>query len=294
MTNEVSLFGNTDVAIPKRESALSQVFKPQDDAPKQKGNRITTNNKGYFKKTVAGQEVGDPVRDELEVVIINALPKVSREYYSTEYEEGNTRLPDCWSNLGDKPEAGCESPQASSCAMCPQNVKGSGGGERRACKFQRRLAVMVPGDNNVYQWKIPAGSLFGKGTGNSHPLEAYFKFLANNGHSPDTIVTKVYHNPNAKGETYELLFQPVRPLNDNEYAAIVKAQGTEEAKNYVEMTVAQNDGAAEIPFEQPKAIEAAEPEAAEPKKRASKKSEPAPEPAAALSAIVDAWGADDA
>ena len=294
MTNEVSLFGNTDVAIPKRESALSQVFKPQDDAPKQKGNRITTNNKGYFKKTVAGQEVGQPVRDELEVVIINALPKVSREYYSTEYEEGNTRLPDCWSNMGDKPEEGCESPQASSCAMCPQNVKGSGGGERRACKFQRRLAVMVPGDNNVYQWKIPAGSLFGKGTGNSHPLESYFKFLANNGHSPDTIVTKVYHNPNAPGETYELLFQPVRPLNDNEYAAIVKAQGTEEAKKYVEMTVAQNDGAAEIPFTSAAPVETAEPEAAEPKKRASKKVEPAPEPAADLSAIVDAWGADDA
>jgi len=291
MSTDVTIFNNTDIAaVKQRKGALGDVF--QAPAPKPTGSRIQATNTGKFKKIVNGQEAPKQVADEINVIIVGALPKVSREYYEGDYDENNKSLPTCWSNLGDKPEAGSTSPQHAACATCPQNIKGSGAGDRKACKYQRRLAIMLPGDpeKNIYQMKIPGGSLFDKGAANAFGFEAYIKYIVGNGFSPDTVVTKIFHDPNNKGQTYVLKFSAERPLTDEEYNAVVEAQSNPDVERYTKISVAETDGVGstgEIEFASaPPADEPVE----EPVKRSSKKAaEPKPEGKSSLAAVIDEW-----
>jgi len=207
--------------------------------------RIQTSTNGFFRRMVNGEQIGKAAR-EVDLIVIGALPKVSRTYYEEAYDPNKeATLPDCWSNLGDKPEAAAENPQSASCATCPQNVEGSGdNGKSRACRFQRRVSVLLAGDDSgdVYQFNIPAKSLFGKGVGNVHPFESYNRFLSANGESVDTVITRVSFDPDA--ETMALLFTPIRNLSDDEYDLVVEAQKTPEAKSYTMLTVAAVDKAA--------------------------------------------------
>lgn len=290
MSNDISIFNQpTDVAVAQRKGALSDVF--QAPPPKPTGSRIQALNNGKFKKVVNGVDAPKQVADEITVVIVGALPKVSREYYEGEYDENNKSLPTCWSNLGDKPEEGSTSPQSTACATCPQNIKGSGAGDRKACKYQRRLAIMLPGDmKTIYQMKIPGGSLFDKGAGNAFGFEAYVKYIVNNGYSPDTIVTKIFHDPNNSGQTYVLKFSAERALTDDEYAAVLEAQKHPDVERYTKISVAETDGvtAGEIEFTSEAAP--AEEVVEEPVKRASKKAaEPKPEGKSNLASVIDEW-----
>lgn len=262
--------------------------------------RIQTNTNGTFKRIVNGEQIGNAVRGEINVIILHALPKVSRTYYKEKYDPNKeATLPNCWSNLGDKPEEGAEDKQHSNCAECPQNIKGSGENGGRACRFERRVSVLVEGDSSgdVYQFKIPSKSLFGKGTGNVHPFESYVKFLLANGESPDNVVTNVSFDANA--DTMELLFTPLRNISDEEYEMVRAAQSRPETKRYTMITVAQADGVKKLPGSKPaapaKVSRSDEPEdevIEEPVKRTVKKPEP-PKPKANLADVVSAWGADE-
>ena len=262
--------------------------------------RIQTNTNGTFKRMVNGEQIGNAVRGEINVIILHALPKVSRTYYKEKYDPNKeATLPNCWSNLGDKPEEGAEDKQHSNCAECPQNIKGSGDNGSRACRFERRIAVLVEGDSSgdVYQFKIPSKSLFGKGNGNVHPFESYVKFLLANGESPDNVVTNVSFDANA--DTMELLFTPLRNISDEEYEMVKAAQNRPETKRYTMITVAQADGVKKLPGNKPAAptqvTRSDEPEdevIEEPVKRTVKKPEP-PKAKANLADVVSAWGADE-
>ena len=261
--------------------------------------RIQTNTNGTFKRIVNGEQIGTAVRGEINVIILHALPKVSRVYYKEKFDpKKEATLPNCWSNLGDKPEAAAEDKQHTNCAECPQNIKGSGENGGRACRFQRRISVLVEGDSSgeVYQFNVPAGSLFGKGTGNVHPFESYVKFLLANGESPDNVVTNISYDLNA--ETMELLFTPLRNISDEEYELVKAAQSRPETKMYTMITVAQTDGVKKQPIavkETTKVERAVEPEEdaiEEPVKRTVKKPEP-PKAKANLADVVSAWGADE-
>jgi hypothetical protein len=222
--------------------------------------RLQTNVNGTFKRIINGEQIGDAIRGEIDVIIIAALPAVSRVYYEAAYDPNATpTLPDCWSNLGDKPEAAAGNRQATSCALCPQNVKGSADNGGRACRYQRRLAVLVPGDpqKDIYQLNIPAKSLFGKGVGNTMPFEQYNKFLVANGESADTVVTNVAYNLNA--DTMELVFTPMRQITDAEYQDVIAAQANPDAQRYTIITAAQADGV----VKQPKGAEKAQEQAQE-------------------------------
>lgn len=261
--------------------------------------RIQTATNGTFKRVINGEQIGDAVRGEINVIIVNALSKVSRVYYKEKFDPNKeATLPNCWSNLGDKPEAAAKDKQHVNCLDCPQNVKGSADGDRKACRYERRIAVLVEGDSSgdVYQFKVPAGSLFGKGTGNVHPFESYVKFLIANGESPDNVVTNIAYDLNAK--TMELLFTPLRNISDEEYELVRAAQSKPETKMYTMITVAQADGVKK----QPPAVEnkpsvkvdrSDEPdeEVEEPVKRAVKKQE-VPKTKPNLADVVSAWSAD--
>ena len=264
--------------------------------------RIQTNTNGTFKRIVNGKQIGNAVRGEINLIIVGALPKVSRTYYEVEYDpDAPPTLPDCWSNLGDKPEAAAANKQHTNCADCPQNIAGSGRqGKGKACRYQRRISVLVEGDpsGDVYQFNIPAKSLFGKGVGNVHPFESYVKFLIANGESPDNVVTNVSYDLNA--DIMELLFTPLRNISDEEYELVKAAQAKPETKMYTMITVAQADKVTK----QPPAVEnkakatvtrSDEPEEdeviEEPVKRTVKKPEP-PKAKANLADVVSQWAED--
>jgi len=261
--------------------------------------RIQTNTNGTFKRIVNGEQIGNAIRGEINVIIVGALPKVSRIYYKDKFDPSKeATLPNCWSNLGDKPEAASADKQHSNCADCPRNIKGSGENGGKACRYQRRISVLVEGDTSgdVYQFNIPAKSLFGKGTGNVHPFESYVKFLVANGESPDNVVTNISYDLNA--DSMELLFTPLRNISDEEYEQVKDAQSKPETKTYTMITVAQADGVKKQPAAavQKAVVRSDEPEdevVEEPVKRQVKKAEPAPKDKSSLADVISQWSEDE-
>lgn len=295
----------SDVAIFKQPGAVTTTGKRELSdlartlASSTTTRRIQTNTNGTFKRIINGEQIGNAVRGEINVIIVNALPKVSRTFYKEKFDPNKeATLPNCWSNLGDKPEPAAADKQHTNCADCPQNIKGSGENGGRACRFERRVSVLVEGDSSgdVYQFKIPSKSLFGKGNGNVHPFESYVKFLIANGESPDNVVTNVSFDANA--DTMELLFTPLRNISDEEYELVKAAQAKPETKMYTMITVAQTDGVKKSPVAKeaaPVVARTDEPEdevIEEPVKRAVKKPEP-PKAKVNLADVVSAWGADE-
>lgn len=295
----------SNVTIFKNQTAVSTGTRALSDLAKSlvgkttTSRRIQTNTNGTFKRIVNGEQIGNAMRGEINVIILDLLPKVSRTFYKEKFDPNKeATLPDCWSNLGDKPEASAPNPQHSNCADCPMNIAGSGENGGRACRFQRRIAVLVEGDTSgdVYQFNVPAKSLFGKGVGNVHPFESYIKYLLANSESPDNVVTNIRFDDNAA--TMELLFTPIRNISDEEYELVKTAQENPQTKRYTMLTVAQADGVTKKPVAveakaEPKVVRSEEPEDDDtppPVKREAKK--PVPEAkvkAAALADVVSAW-----
>lgn len=271
--------------------------------------RIATNTNGTFKRIVGGEQIGKAVPHELDVIIIDWLKDVSRQFYATAYDpDSKPTLPDCWSALGDKPDAKAPNAQSSTCAACPKNVEGSGtNGKGKACRFQRRVAVLVAGDpsGEVYQMSFAATSLFGKGVGNVHPFESYKNFLRANGEGLDTVVTRVMYDLDA--DTMKLKFKAVRHLTETEAGLVDAAQDDPDTQRYIQLTVAETDGAtraaAPAAIEVKPVVAAANPFAddddeeepvAEPapvKRGAKKETAAAPKPE--LASVLNEWLDDD-
>jgi len=290
--SNISIFQQKNSVATNRE--VSELSKALAGANTNTSRRITM-SKGVFRRIVNGKEAGKIKDGFINVIIINALPKVSRQFYATTYDpDAPPTLPDCWSNLGDVPDPKAENKQSASCATCPQNIDGSGtNGKGRACRYNRRVALLLENDTSgdIYQFNIPAKSLFGKGVGNAHPFESYTKFLPANGESIDRIVTAISFDEN---ETADVLkFTPVRHLVDEEIAVVEVAQTTQESKTVIQLTVAQQDGVKKLP---PAAeakmslVDVETVEVEEPVKRPTKKAEvPSAAPKANLADVVSAW-----
>jgi hypothetical protein len=289
--SNISIFQQQNSVATNRE--VSELSKSLADSGGNGGTtRRITMSKGVFRRIVNGKEAGKVKDGFLNVIIINALPKVSRQFYATAFDpDAAPTLPDCWSNLGDVPDPKAANAQSASCATCPQNIDGSGtNGKGRACRFNRRIAVVLENDmsGDIYQFNIPAKSLFGKGVGNTHPFESYTKFLPANGESIDRIVTQIAFDEN---ETADVLkFTPVRHLTDEEIDVVEAAQSTQECKRVIQLTVAQQDGVVKLPPAAAKAPVEVEEEVDEPVVKRTKKAEvPPAAPKAKLADVVSAW-----
>jgi hypothetical protein len=323
----------SNLAIFKNQNAVANASRrPVSDLTKAVATttstrRIQTNTNGTFKRIVGGEQIGKAIRGEFNAIVVSMLPKVSRTFYAGKYDpDAKSTMPDCWSNNGDVPEAKATNRQSANCASCENNIDGSGeNGKGKACRFQRRVALLLEGDTSgdTYQFNIPAKSLFGKGSGNTHPFESYVRFLAANEESIDYVITNIAYNLDA--DTMELQFTPVRPITDEEYELVMAAQADPNTQRLVQLTVAEADGATEKPkaakadevFSKPKAKAAVvieyedeepakpakpakgnvwaegddEDEEAAPVKRAVKK--PATKPVGDLGSLVDAWTDED-
>lgn len=281
MSTEISIFKN-DLPVDQRAtSELSELALSLRGSRDVYVNRRIAVRKGTFRKLINGEETGDKLEGPLNVIIVNALPGISRQFYANDYDpEAEATLPDCFSNLGDKPEPNATNPQAASCNGCPQNVEGPKG---RACKYQRRIAVILEGDpsGDVYQMNLGSKSIFGKAADkNLFPFEAYSNYLIANNESINYVMTSI--SIDDKVDYAKMFFSPARHLTPAEKELSIKAGTSRDAKNVIRLSVAQADGVSKLP---PAATAASD----EPVLRQSAKPTVPPVEEKKLSDVVSAW-----
>jgi len=160
--------------------------------------------------------------ETLDVTIVDAA-KRSRMYYGTAYDAQNTSAPVCWSSDEKRPdpEVPEDTRQAARCMDCPQNIKGSGNGSSRACKFSQRLAVTLSDKpREVYQLQLPANALFGSAERGWMSMQDYAKHLHKHDTSVITVVTRIRFEDD--GYIPKLRFRPVRVLKPEELEIAVE------------------------------------------------------------------------
>ena len=266
---------------------------------------------GVFREMIGGKEFRVSEERTMNIAVVRVAAHNSRQFFAGTYVEGEKAAPLCWSTDGQRPDAGAKEKQGVNCLSCPKNIKGSGSGESRACRFQRRLAVMVEneiGNREVYQLIAPATSIFGDGERGKMPLQKYAQHLEAHRTPITKIVTEMRFD--TASTQPKLTFKATRPLTEDEYAVVVELRDSPEAVAAVAFNVAQTDGNAPRPslydnteeeFSSPpsapvkaaakapvKAVAPEEEEVDEPKKAPSKKSVAEPK----LADLVGEWDDD--
>lgn len=265
---------------------------------------------GVFREMLGNKEYRSSEERHINVAVVRVAEHNSRQYYPGAYVEGQSSAPVCWSSDGQKPDAESKEKQAPTCAACPQNIKGSGQGESRACRYQRRIAIVLESEidrREVYQLICPATSVFGDGELRKMPLQKYAQHLGSHATPITKIITEVRFDTSSTQP--KLTFKAVRPLTDSEYAIVRELRDSPEAIKAVQLNAAQAEGIGRrepvqlslfadeefetvAPAAKPAPAAAkkpVEPAIAEPKKAASKK--PAPEPK--LADLVGEWDDPD-
>lgn len=292
MSNTPSLFESN---LPANNALLDKLRGINDNLagnPSGPGMRRISIKGGRFRKMVRGEQVAVSKDSSINVVIVNAAA-ISRTYYAGQYNPENPSSPACWSHDTKKPapEVPSDTRQASLCRDCPQDVKGSGQGNSRACRFSQRLAICIEGDlDMVYQLQVPATSIFGEAENGNMPLGAYARLLKEHNDTPaSAVVTEMYFDENS--ETPKLFFKPLRPLEESELEKVINMADSPEVLRCIELTVSQVDGVQKLEAPKPKEeVKEEEPEVVEAPKKVAKKSEPAiEEESEDLSAIIDGW-----
>jgi len=114
----------------------------------------------------------------LDVVIIDANPRISKQWYAKPWDSSSETFeaPDCFSLDGVKPHPSSTDTQNDVCETCLKNAWGSAvsptGNPTKACSDSKRLAVVSAADpdGGVYLLRVPPASF--------KPLNSYMKELA--------------------------------------------------------------------------------------------------------------------
>jgi hypothetical protein len=267
MSTEVGLFGNnTPVVVSERMKELME----HDE--KLVGGSFGTNRRislkgGKFREIVNGEQMKVSRSESLNMIIIDYAP-IARTFYEGVYDPDNIAAPVCWSGDTDAPDEDATKPQATRCGDCPQNIKGSGQGQTRACRYSQRLAVCIEGDlDTVYQLQLAATSIFGEAKENEMPMQGYARFLKAHNMPSIGVVTEMRFDEDA--EMPKLFFKATRPLSEDELDTAVALRGTEAVENAIEFKVFQTDK-----VEEKAAEKAAEEPAPKPKAKPKAKAKP--------------------
>lgn len=172
----------------------------------------------------------DGPRNSIDVVLLASSQFVSKVWYEDGYEEGAVNPPDCFSANGIVPDPSSNLKQSETCAACDQNKWGSrvtpAGKKAKACGDCKRVAVVPLGDvrNEAFGGpmllRVPAGSLADYGQ--------YGDGMDARGYKYYTIGTRISFEPT---EAYpKLVFEPIRPLTDDEAEAVLELRKSETIK----------------------------------------------------------------
>ena len=135
-----------------------------------------------------------------DIIILGLAPEGNTSYrtlYLSQYKDGDTSPPDCWSADGVHPSPKSFAKQSDACASCPKNVAGtSSTGKGKACGSRKRLVVVFADDPEMrlFSMDLSATALFGisaRVAAGYHTLADYAKMLKQGGAFFEGIVTEV-------------------------------------------------------------------------------------------------------
>lgn len=221
--------------------------------------KVFTLSRGDEKTVLPNPKDPDSPATAIDVVIVKVNKGTSKVFYLNGYKEGEQAKPDCFSNNGDRPDAGSRNPQAKSCQACPHNQWGSkigeNGGKGKACQDSVRIAIAPPDQvNDPMLLRVPPASI--------KALGELGTACAKRGVPYNAAVTKISFD--LASATPKLLFKPVGLLDDATFAAVLEVANSDIVRNIT------GNG-----FSSEPAPELASPKAAEPAPE-----EEAPKPAA--------------
>tara|TARA_R110002074_G_scaffold107258_4_gene231903 strand:+ start:680 stop:1600 length:921 start_codon:yes stop_codon:yes gene_type:complete len=301
--SELALFDN----MPAEYKEMLAQLEPDTNASgggKQGGTNRLSIRGGVFRKVVNGQEIGELEARAINIVIVKTSP-VSRMYYASQYTAGASNPPACWSadSGGGKPSGDVPSDtlQSTACFDCPQNIKGSGQGQSRACRYQQRVAIMLTdGDgnlrsNSVYQLSLPATSIFGDDK-KKMGLQTYARLIEAQRAPLASIVTELRFDTDSS--TPKLCFKPIRVLAEDEIGMAVAAQKDDATLKLVTLSIKAKQETsvpqltdAKVPSPAPETpalfSDEEEEQVEEPKVKVSKKKKDAPKPDVDLASLLD-------
>jgi hypothetical protein len=211
-----------------------------------KGKNFTVVRDGD--RTVLTKEVdGETMAvQSIDVVLVKANKGTSKVFYAKGYQEGSEATkPDCFSNLGDRPDPTVTAPQAKSCAVCPNNQWGSkigdNGGKGKACQDSVRMAIATPDlINDPYLLRVPPASI--------KALGEYGKMLAKRGVGYSMVVTKIAFD--MESPTPKLIFKPTGLLSDAAFAQVQEVVASDTVQSILGsegIAAAQSDDSADLP-----------------------------------------------
>lgn len=237
---------------------------------------------GVWRMVVGGKEIAKNEERSLNVVVVSAS-KLVRSFYEGQYVEGGDPIaPVCWSVNEETPDPKATKPQATRCIDCAQNIKGSGQGNTRACRFSQLIAVVLANDiekGDVYQMRIPAASIFGDGEPGKWPMKAYSNMLFNNNVPITALVTEMRFDTDSA--TPKINFKPAGILTELQHTKIIELAESPAAKRAITMTVNEIDqvkAAIGLPISTEE----------EPKKKSSKRDEE-PTPKKDIDSVLKEW-----
>ena len=239
MTNEIDVFQNqpTEMVKSNREDGFSHNITGSSSTSK----RISIRN-NLFRLIINGEEISKSNQRHLDVVIVNASPSVHRMFYPEAYRPGaKLSPPSCWSSDAQVPDQEVVESQHKDCSSCPQNIKGSGPNNTKACRFSRRIAVVMADnlEGDIYQLTLPAQSIFGTGDDTGKPLNKYADYVKANKEAVGSVVTRMSFDENSSST--KVKFSPVSRLSDEEFE-VSKSQGaTEDAQRAITLTVVKKE-----------------------------------------------------
>lgn len=174
--------------------------------------------------------------DRANIIILAIAPEGNtnyRAYYDSEFNEGDSTPPACWSADNVHPSPTAVRPQCTTCAACPQNVAGtSKTGKGRACQSRKRLAVAFANDPalRVFAMDLSGTALFQKSareTEGYYALADYARTLKQWNTSWSAVVTETCFS---EGSTVGVRFKAVGYVTEEQYAKIMVLRDSEEVK----------------------------------------------------------------
>ena len=188
--------------------------------------KVFTLSRGDEKTVLPNPKDPESPATAIDVVIVKVNRDTSKVFYLNGYKEGEQAKPDCFSNNGDRPDAGSKQPQAKSCQACAHNQWGSkigeNGGKGKACQDSVRIAIAPPDQvNDPMLLRVPPASI--------KALGELGTACAKRGVPYNAAVTKISFD--LASATPKLLFKPVGLLDDETFASVQKVADSDIVKN---------------------------------------------------------------
>lgn len=235
--------------------------------------KVFTLSRGDEKTVLPNPKDPDSPATSIDVVIVKVNKGTSKVFYLNGYKEGEQAKPDCFSNNGDKPDAGSKTPQSKSCQTCAHNQWGSkigeNGGKGKACQDSVRIAIAPPDQvNDPMLLRVPPASI--------KALGELGTACAKRGVPYNAAVTKISFD--LASATPKLLFKPVGLLDDATFNAVLEVANSDIVKNITGNGFSAEPAPALLQVEddtppktvQPKPVAKAKPKVEEPVEEAPK------------------------